>query len=800
MAAMDETTFQHELCGLKERVSEMADSPSPSPAQISGFMLSSAVQNDLFVSQLRDVRTRLDIMQMQASLTPPAQSQEEAPSPLQSTTDLSRSEAFQFLITSVQGLHHNVERCHRDTSDRFDRLERAISGLRGAVLFTPTASETTIEDLTTSQHTDYYESTDLPEPKSDASVHDFLVQQNELDRPATLSQVLEETWTGHNTMPPPLMAICPPKLDGGAELLSDVLNASATSTTLNDPHNVNLVADYGDDFEGTPRDIVETQNTVPDDIARIAKGLTHEIDIFEEAKKKQTEEFEIRLSAKDAVIAHLNTCRKAADEASQITRTNLETRLAECEDQLIRWKQEADAALGNFDAMARCNRELKAAHDLAVGRMKQELKQCEASRHHFMTKYVDENYRFKWLEQKKIQGEQKLYQRLDECERALRNSEKNRDADIRDAIQSREEELDQLYAFCREETSVVSHQERIIAQGTSILKERDAEIDGLNAALADSESERHHARERASKLKHSLKKRDEEIEDLKCVVREEKDRRRRAEALMRRDADSKTKSKDVRFSLDETRPSRPLAQAADAASNGHAVREQHQWTPQPIRSSMLPHEGERASLWQDNVRSAPNHRFGSASPIDRRRKPDAKHDVIGEGAARDGEKTATQHFDASDNGLQATTHSQRNPQVPPPRGHRAHESTHRGWNPPEAQKDASSSRVIGGRSSHSSMSAQAAANRGSAENGRHALPLDVTWLPPLPARTSAPASASIGKMSSVPNLRAGSNDRAGAISKPASMLELRPHTYHAPSVETEAESAEDRGGSSLLDY
>lgn len=272
---------------------------------------------------------------------------------------------------------------------------------------------------------------------------------------------------------------------------------------------------------------------------------------------------------------------------------------------------------------------------------------------------------------------------------------------------------------------------------------------------------------------------------------------------MRRDADSKTKSKDVRFSLDERKPSRSFAQAGEAASSGHAMREQSQWTPQPIRSSRLPHEEERASLWQDNVRSAPNHRFGSASPIDRGRKPDAKFDVIGDGAARDSEKIPTQHFDSSNNGLQSTTDKQRNSQVPPPRGHRAHESMHRGWNPPEAQKDASSSRVIGGRSSHSGMPAQAAANSGSAENGRHALPLDVTWLPPLPARTSAPASASVGKMSSVPNLRAGSssssNDGVGAISKPASMLELRPHTYHAPSVETEAESADDRGGSSLLD-
>jgi hypothetical protein len=65
MAAMDETTFQKELRELKHCVTDIANSPSPalSAVQLSNYMSANAVHNDMFVAQLRDVRTRLDIMQ-----------------------------------------------------------------------------------------------------------------------------------------------------------------------------------------------------------------------------------------------------------------------------------------------------------------------------------------------------------------------------------------------------------------------------------------------------------------------------------------------------------------------------------------------------------------------------------------------------------------------------------------------------------------------------------------------------------------------------------------------------------------
>jgi len=545
----------------------------------------------------------------------------------------------------------------------------------------------------------------------------------------------------------------------------------------------------------------------------------NEVRWLRDTLQQRDAESDARLSAKDAVISHLNTCRAAAEEAAQITRTDLEDRLAENEFQLVRWKDEAKAAQKGFEAMARCNRELQEARDHAIGRLRQDLQQCEESRHHFMTKYVDENYRFKWLEQRKLQSEQKLYQRLDDCERALESSERHRDADVREALHSRDNDLEQLYAFCQEKADVVSHQEHIIAQGTSILHERDAEIDRLNLALAESQRGREYVREHAGKFKRIIKKREDEIEDLRRKIRDERDRRHRLEDSMQRNADGKrSRPKDVRFDVEERRPTRPshtFTQSTETTSRRPSMREQAPWTPQPINSSRLPQEEDRAALWQNGARSAPEHKFGAASPIARRRMPDARDEVTNDHVARNNENAYVHPSVSFDLGTQTTPDDQRSSSVTVPLDEAAfciaaepfeehhRESSRREWYLSEPQfarqesrVDASDSQVIGGRPSHSGMTAQGAANNGAAENRRQ-LPLDANWLPPLPARTSASA---VEKVSSVPNLRAGSRESrshdVGAISKPASMLELR---YAPPSVETEAESAEDQGGSSLLD-
>jgi hypothetical protein len=823
---MDETTFQKELHELKKSVTEIANSPSSSSnaARLSNYMSANAVHNDMFVAQLRDVRTRLDIMQ--ASLLQHGREQAaETPNQPQSVTDRGGSNAFEDLSLNVHALHDTIVRCHRDTNDRISRLEQAVSRLDDPVIFTPTSSETTTEDLTASSQEvcDADDTaTGMPEPQSATFAYDIHATPHEHDRPATLSQVLEETWTEDDNAPQPFLAICPSKLDSRSEPqpLSDFLNDSTTLGRYDQLHE--KITTY--QREPTPVLPEPMQGGSPMS-SREEIFLPHnEMGWLQDTFQQKDAEFDARLSAKDAVISHLKTCRAAAEEASQITRTDLEDRLAKSESELARWRDEAKAAQRGFEAMARCNRELQGARDHAIGRLRQDLQQCEESRHHFMTKYVDENYRFKWLEQRKLQSEQKLHQRLDECERALDSSERHREADVHAAIHSRDDDLEQLYAFCQEKADVVSHQEQVIAQGTSIIHERDAEIDRLNVALAESQRGREYVREHAGKFKRVIKKREDEIDELKRKIRDERDRRHRLEDSMQRDADAKkTKPKDVRFDVEERRPSgqsQTLAQATETAGRRQTIHEQPPWTPQPINTSRF--EEDRASLWQDGARSAPEHKFGSASPIARRKKPDARHAISNDRGSRNKENVHVRPSDSNDLRTPMMPENQRNSSVAipfdqvafriaaEPYEERRREGSQHEWYLPEPQSvrqearvDVSDSWVTGGRPSHSSMKAQGAANSEPAENRRHALPLDATWLPPLPARTSASASA-VEKVSSVPNLRAGSSHQrrshdVGAISKPASMLELRPQ-YVSPSVETEAESAEeDQGGSSLLD-
>ena len=823
---MDETTFQKELHELKKCVTEIAKSPSPAlnAAQLSNYMSANAVHNDMFVAQLRDVRTRLDIMQASMLQHGREQAAETSDQP-QLVNDREGSDAYKEFSLNVHALQDTIVRCHRDTNDRISRLEQAVSRLDGPVIYTPTSSETTAEDLAASQEACANDtSTDFPEPKSAASLHNLAFARNEHDRPATLSQILEESWTEDENVPQPFLAVCPSKGDHRSEpqLLSDFLN---DSTTLGKYDQLNEASSVH-----RPELAEPVQNGFPMSSREEIYLPQNEMGWLQDMLPRSSAGPEARLEVKDAVlrgkddeISHLNTCRAAAEEAAQITRTDLENRLAENESELARWKDEAKAAHKGFEAMARCNRELQEARDHAIGRLRQDLQHCEESRHHFMTKYVDENYRFKWLEQRKLQSEQKLHQRLDECERALDSSERHREADVRAAVHSRDDDLEQLYAFCQEKADVVAHQEQIIAQGTSIIHERDAEIDRLNVALAESQRGREYVREHAGKFKRIIKKREDEIDDLKRKIKDERDRRHRLEDSMERDAHAKrSKPKDVQFDVEErmsSRQSKNFTQSAETTGRRQTMREQPSWTPQPISSSRLPHEEDRASLWQDGARSAPEHKFGSASPIARRGMPDARHGMTNDPIARNDENVHAQPSVSFNLGTQMMPDNQRSSTVvipfdqaafrmaAGPYEDRHRESSQHEWYLPESQSvrqearvDPSDSRVIGGRPSHSGMEAQGAANSGPAKNRRHALPLDATWLPPLPAGTSASA---VEKVSSVPNLRAGSRQSRshdfGAISKPASMLELRPQSYAPPSVETEAESAEDQGGSSLMD-
>jgi hypothetical protein len=459
---------------------------------------------------------------------------------------------------------------------------------------------------------------------------------------------------------------------------------------------------------------------------------------------------------------------------------------------------------------------------------------------------VDENYRFKWLEQRKLQSEQRLQQQLHECEAALENSNRGRHIDIRNALNSSTGELDKLQMFCEEKDAVVHQQEQVIAQGASILRERDAEIDRLSAALEKSKRSEQDAREHAAKNKRTIQKRDLQLEDLQREAKGEKERRCRLEDLMRRDAEAmRTKAKEARFDADERDSGRSFANAgnvpANVLSRGQSGRQNPLWTPQPIPSSgRLPHEEDRASFWEDGEHATTKHKFGSPSPmVQRRAKPG--RDLSGD------ERAAREHDDDRSPFLSnyvagENFRGQHRAMHPDPSRHQSEPlASNRealqllaGWTERTLQEQQKNSRLHaqrslgppqltrqthadmshqrpaagggngGGRRSPSSRTkAQAPTNGGTAENGRHALPLDTTWLP------AAAQPAAVERVGSVPDLRAGGRSETstsrnhaakerGAMSKPASMFDLRPQrrhmpsprqTYRAPSVETEAESS-----------
>lgn len=721
-----------------------------------------------------------------------------------------------------------------------------------------------------------------------------------------VTQLIQETCPRPAVLSEPFMAVCPPnffphtKYDLG-NFRDSLVSRGDTGTTGQASHEHSAITEdvRQPEYAWGPSDMSPPERADLEIVENINQQLRETI----AAKDEEIAELEVGQVAdqreKDAIITHLNDCKSAAEEAFEITRSDLEKRLDDAKDrhdevkhrygeslnEIHRLKQYAESAQRNFEMTERTRWELQAVTDKEIERLRHELQQCEASRHHFMTKYVDENYRFKWLEQRKHQSEQyfrqqlddregaleisewnrdvdirsalqskdKLLQQLKECEGALENSQRNREADIRGALRSRDEDLNRLHVFCKEKDAVIYRQEQIIAQGASILEERDAEIDRLTAALDQSECCAQDARDHAAKNKRTIQKRDAQVEHLHREVKEERERRCRLEDLMRRDAEAmRTKAKDVRFSADEQDSGRSFANAADvpayAVSRGQSERRNPLWTPQPIQSSArLPHEEDRASFWEDgdgdHATTKTKHVFGSSSPIVQQRRKSGRS-----------ERAPRAHEDnkrsfSSDNVTEEESrgqHRQHSATYPDPSRHqseplasnqealqslpewaerlpahlqqqvrsrqqiqqRAMQQQRQQPPQPTQQTHADMSHQNpgaggggngGGRRSPSSrMKAQAPTNGGTAENGRHALPLDTTWLP-------APAQPAVERVGSVPDLRAGrrssmSRNHAprehSAMSKPASMFDLRPQkghmpsqTYRAPSVETEAESS-----------
>lgn len=835
-SAMDETTFQHQLRELKQRVSDMADTstslmPIPRPHTHSGLApgVDPNYHQDLYTAQLSDVKHKLD--RMQATL--PIQWQGQAAETETSSTAILKGQAS--LRQDIRAINETVEDASsqlHEISDwlkteiwgrfgemhcRFDVLEKAIAELGSNAAFTPASSEANVEDLTASLEGFPANATDVPQmgtcKDSNRNGEDALFH----GRPAgfeSVAQLIQETCPRPAVLSEPFLAVCPSKNYQPANFdtstnLAELKVEQATNQRL--------------------RDVIAARD---EEIA--------ELEVGQIADRRE----------KDAAISHLNDCRSAAEQAFEITRSDLEKRLGEAEGRLAeseteirRWRKSAESAQRDLKKMAKTNFELQDARDIERSQFRYDLKQCEESRHHFMTKYVDENYRLRWLEQARFQSEQRLHQQLEEYQIALEDSERNRNADISDALRSRDEDLDKMHVFCGEKDAVVYRQEKVIEQGAAILQERDAEIDRLTAALDESRLCEQDAREHAAKNKRTIQKRDGQLEALHCEVREERGRRCRLEDLMRRDADAmRHKAKDVRFSADERDSGMSFTNAADvpayAISRGQSGRQKPLWTPQPIRSTpRLPHEVDRASLWEDGVHATTKHKFGASSPIVQQKRQSGRGGSKDECAPR-GHDDHKRSF-SSGNGAEEGSRGQHSAMYPDPSRHQSEPLVSNrealqllaGWTEtlqgqqqrdsrqheqqtvhPTRQTQADMSQQSGGgggsggrerRSQSSRMKAQGQTNGRTAENGRHALPLDTTWLP-------APAESPVvvERVGSLPDLRAGSRSSEsrnhassrghGAMSKPASMFDLRPQkrhtasprqTYRAPSAETEAESS-----------
>jgi hypothetical protein len=723
-----------------------------------------------------------------------------------------------------------------------------------------------------------------------------------------VTQLIQETCPRPAVLSEPLMAVCPPQFSQDTKrdignFRDSLLSRGDTGTTGETSRAHSGITED----ESQPEDVWGASYRISPEQARLNDEQITNQQLRDTIAAKDEEIAELVVSQvadrreKDAIITHLNDCKSAAEEAFAITRSNLERRLdeakvrhdevsyyyGESQAEIHRLERLAELAQLDFEMSERARRQFEGPTYREIQQLRRELEQYKASRHHFMTKYVDENYRFKRLEQSNSQSEQRLQLQLDECRDALENSERNRDADIRSALQSRDEDLDRLQVFCKEKGDVVYRQEQIIAQGASILEERDAEIDRLSAALDESKRSEQDAREHAAKNKRTIQKRDAQVERLHSDVKEERERRCRLEDLMRRDAEAmRTKAKDVRFSADEQDSRTSFANAANvpayAVSRGRSGRQNPLWTnhifgssspivqhrrksggggkaprvhdvhKRPVSPNNVTEEDSRGQHQHSAMHPDPSRhqseRLGSnrealqllagwTETLPRQQQQNSRPREH-QASQNDQQQFDYEHLPAHLKQLrqqmqweqqarrrqrqqhQQTQAQHSNPVQPPAhlqqlqqqrqeamlQQQRQHQQTQARQTQADMSHQRPGAGSGGGRRSPSSrMEAQTPTNGESAENGRHALPLDTTWLP-------APAqAAAVERVGSVPDLRAGSrststsrdHDSRGhsATSKPASMFDLRPQkghmqsqTYRAPSVETEAESdsAEER--------
>lgn len=334
-----------------------------------------------------------------------------------------------------------------------------------------------------------------------------------------------------------------------------------------------------------------------------------------------------------------------------------------------------------------------------------------------------------------------------------------------------------------------------------MLAERDVEIDRLRNSLSKTEESISHARDHTAKLISTLRKRDDEIEDLKDDINEARLRQSKATTVTRREADlSKRRSMPAIGSntasdtLGRTQIAEPFVEATRAAN--HSNRVPLPWAPQSIRGySRLPHEEDRALLWERGAAGSAKHRFGAATEI--RSRDDSASKARFHCPAVDDQPGSLRH-------TRGETHRADHRAVrfgPPPA---LSDPRNQQTSSSSSSSDNSASRHAAARNreSFSGSETQPSATRMSSQRrSRHTLPMDATLWPPLPAPVVADRN---GSEQAAARADAHPSNGRSAIAKPASMPEL-PRRALAPLqayVETEAEAESGDDGAedgSLLD-
>ncbi|TKA79122.1 hypothetical protein B0A55_02424 [Friedmanniomyces simplex] len=541
---MDEWTFQHELYKLKERVANMTarhlpSSPQSQPSSLKSGGLEFTVQ----VDDLKQHIARLEqVLGIAHSCTPqPSQPYamprdrsplaQTAPIP-QSGNDSPRSRGHSFLP-----LYHGL-RCEIDgISSRFLDVERTVFELEDKMerfdpdRFTPLGSEASTDDGV-GLHPALHETPAPPSLPYSAYVQDTRGIECR-NGSATSSATPNAGSASPSTTKQVAEGLLRAKLDASHVTLDILRKFSARMDSIQPLKKKEqsvvcaivklhrrLAADHSWNAPSL-KDDSQTEELHEASGSRRTSVAASELDA-PESFQPRSEELPAPspshvqaagVAFRDQEISRLEELLSEAQEAATLG-----------EQQACHDRQASDALHERYEFCAKENDYLRDIHlqrDAEVCKLREEAAQREVhlqqlndylhTRDEQRERY-SESYR-QVLERSREKSAiihsaecrvEKLQQMLQECQR-------NKDNDIDQIMQGREEEVGRLQQFCEQKDAIAHSQEEIIVRGARLMEQRDEEIEALTrkvrALQGDNASEKKH-RQLMSKL---LEERDAEL-------------------------------------------------------------------------------------------------------------------------------------------------------------------------------------------------------------------------------------------------------------------------------------------------